>query len=73
MARYRCVFDPTSSPTAMSGDAAKSRKGVELAYEFDAPDRTTLESWFRDRNLQPSEIYELTSHTTQSAANFAAQ
>ena len=56
----------------MTGDDAKTSKGVELAYEFDAPDKTTLESWFSARNLRPSEIHEVTANKAQSVVRNAS-
>jgi hypothetical protein len=56
----------------MTSDKANETQGVELAYEFDAPDKTTLESWFSERNLRPSEIHEVTANRPQAIVRNAS-
>ena len=69
MPRFRCLFPPNRSQantiarsTGATSIAEATRialndlRGVELAYEFDAPDIITLQNWLASRGISPTSV-----------------
>jgi hypothetical protein len=61
MARYRCVF-----ARATVGTSGRE-PGLEVAYEFEAPDVSTLRAWLKERQAEPCSIHEVPQPTAGPA------
>lgn len=71
VARYRCVFLP--SFRAADNEDDQTLKGVGVVYEFEAPDKKTLELWLLSRNLRPSAIQEMNADKTLSLGRLVSR
>ena len=76
MARFRCVFIPTITPSGRQSDDETSTEALyEIAYEFEAPDLPTLRDWLTKAPIPTGalmEIEELPADEPASARRFPA-
>lgn len=71
MGRYRCLF--LHPLQAAENEEPSSSKGIGLVYEFEAPDKKTLESWLLSRNLRPFTIQEMSADKTLSLVRLVSR
>ncbi|MBM3214024.1 hypothetical protein FJZ36_03805 [Candidatus Poribacteria bacterium] len=69
MPRFRCVFPTQTAAGAKdAGTRGRTARGMHLAYEFDAPDLTTLKAWLQQRNLPVPDIAEVSNDTAPASS-----
>ena len=61
MPRYRCLFayETKHSPWVSPATRPERTMPVEVAYEFEAPDLSTLETWLKERRTSTLSIEEM--------------
>lgn len=61
MPLYRCLFAYETQQSAWGASVLRQERilPIEVAYEFEAPDLGTLQSWLEERQTSPLSIKEV--------------